>query len=116
MQMADEMDAKINRKKSVGTVDSKSVVKTTKKVNTIGKESMENISQRYIDKQKLKGNRMKITIERVIEAIKEDDNLGFCLACGADACCVEPDAEGYECEECDEHRVMGAENCLFELG
>jgi hypothetical protein len=54
-----------------------------------------------------------ITTERIIAAIEADDNLGFCLACGAEACCVEPDAEGYECEECGEPKVMGAENCLF---
>jgi len=59
---------------------------------------------------------MKLTIERVMAAVEEDNSLGFCLSCGADACGVEPDAEGNECEECGESRVMGAENCLFEIG
>lgn len=57
----------------------------------------------------------KITIERVMNAIAADDHRGFCLSCGAEAYGVEPDAEGYECEECEEPRVMGAENCLFEV-
>ena len=58
----------------------------------------------------------KITIERIMQAVQADDNLGFCLACGADADGVEPDAEGYECEECGASKVMGAENCLIESG
>ena len=55
----------------------------------------------------------KITAKRVIEAVQEDDCKGFCLACGEDAYGVEPDAENYECEECGELKVAGAENCLF---
>lgn len=41
-----------------------------------------------------------------------EDN-GFCLACGAEAMGVEPDAERYECEECGEHMVFGAEQLLL---
>ena len=39
---------------------------------------------------------------------------GICLACGAikDGGC-EPDAEGYECDECGEHKVQGIENALI---
>lgn len=38
-----------------------------------------------------------------------DSMAGFCLACGAwkDGC--EPDARKYECDECGEHKVYGAE-------
>ena len=39
---------------------------------------------------------------------------GMCLACGAlayDGC--EPDARGYECEECGARKVYGAEECLI---
>lgn len=55
----------------------------------------------------------KISLERIIEAVAEDDSRGFCLACGADAYGVEPDARGYECEECGEPRVYGAEELLL---
>ena len=43
------------------------------------------------------------------------DNPGFCTACGADAEGVEPDARGYECEECGAHAVYGAEELLLEV-
>ena len=58
----------------------------------------------------------KITTERIIEAVQADDSLGFCLACGADACGVEPDARGYECEECQAPKVYGAEEVMMMLG
>lgn len=50
-----------------------------------------------------------------MEAVKLDDGLGFCRSCGAEAYGVEPDARGYECEECGEPQVAGAEEYLFEL-
>lgn len=34
---------------------------------------------------------------------------GFCLACGAEPECVEPDARKYECPECGAAKVYGAE-------
>jgi hypothetical protein len=56
-----------------------------------------------------------LTIERVIEAVEADDCLGFCLACGADAYGVEPDARGYRCEDCGANQVYGAEECLLRV-
>jgi hypothetical protein len=44
-----------------------------------------------------------------MQAAEEDDNLGFCLACGADAEGVEPDARNYTCEVCGEDKVYGAQ-------
>lgn len=41
------------------------------------------------------------------------DNPGFCIACGAEADNCEPDAEAYECEECGESTVYGAEELMF---
>lgn len=55
------------------------------------------------------------SIEEVIEAVQDDDNSGFCLSCGEQAWGVEPDARGYECESCGEHKVYGAEECLMML-
>jgi len=54
-----------------------------------------------------------ITVDRVVEAIEESNfgltNPGFCKACGADADGCEPDARNYNCEECGEAQVFGAE-------
>ncbi len=58
---------------------------------------------------------VKVTLPMVLAAIEEDNNLGFCLACGAEASGVEPDAREYECEECGERKVYGAEELLFML-
>ena len=55
----------------------------------------------------------KVTIEQVMAAVEEDDNLGFCICCGAEASGCEPDARNYECEECGERGVFGAEELLF---
>jgi hypothetical protein len=61
-----------------------------------------------------------ITLERVQEIAEEslfgctDD--GICLACGADAYGVEPDARGYTCEECGNPEVMGAQDLLMAFG
>jgi hypothetical protein len=54
-----------------------------------------------------------ITQDRVIEAIEADDHLGFCVSCGAEAYGVEPDAQDYFCEMCEESSVFGAEELLL---
>mgnify|MGYP003627294198 FL=1 len=56
------------------------------------------------------------TTEQILEAVQDDDNSGFCLACGAQAYGVEPDARRYECEECGARKVYGAEECLIMCG
>lgn len=60
-----------------------------------------------------------VTLERVIEAVERcqtgTENLGFCIHCGAEVDGVEPDARGYECEECGERKVYGAEELLMML-
>ena len=38
---------------------------------------------------------------------------GLCEACGAERGMVEGDADGYECPECGEHKVIGAVTYLF---
>lgn len=57
----------------------------------------------------------KVTLEQVMAAVEADDCRGFCLACGAEAYNVEPDARRYVCESCGEPRVFGAEELLIHL-
>lgn len=60
-----------------------------------------------------------LTVDRVLEAAEGQmyglDNPGFCVACGADADGCEPDARGYECEECGKRSVYGAEELMLYL-
>ena len=39
----------------------------------------------------------------------ERDSMGWCLACGAEHGCVEPDARKYPCTDCGAHKVYGHE-------
>jgi len=55
----------------------------------------------------------KISLDQIMAAVEEDDNLGFCLACGEEAYGVEPDARKYECEGCGERKVYGAQELLI---
>jgi hypothetical protein len=54
-----------------------------------------------------------VSLDQVMEAVEADDNIGFCLACGAEHYGVEPDACKYPCEECDAPKVYGAQELLF---
>jgi hypothetical protein len=56
---------------------------------------------------------IKITIDQVMRAVEADDYQGFCIACGAEAQNVEPDARRLKCESCGEPRVYGAEELLL---
>ena len=58
----------------------------------------------------------KITIDRILEAVESGEDMGFCLACGDEACGVEPDARKYECESCGKDKVYGAEELLLMVG
>jgi len=53
-----------------------------------------------------------ITQERLQDAVERSavtlDDPGFCIACGAEAHGVEPDARKYLCEACGEKQVYGA--------
>lgn len=57
----------------------------------------------------------KPTLEQIMEAVEEDDNTGFCIACGEQAYGVEPDARNYECESCGAKKVFGAEELLLSM-
>lgn len=56
-------------------------------------------------------------MDRLIEAVEENmfgmGNIGFCRKCDAEVDGVEPDARNYECPECGEMEVFGAEELLF---
>ena len=53
------------------------------------------------------------TVDRLLEAVKTDENLGFCLSCGDEDRGVEPDARRYKCKQCGELRVYGAQELLI---
>lgn len=55
----------------------------------------------------------KITAQLIIDAISNDLNNGYCLLCGAEHDGVEPDAHGYQCDECGSHSVTGAEDIML---
>ena len=58
-----------------------------------------------------------ITIDRVLPLAESQmfglENPGICLACGEERDGCEPDAEGYECYECGEMRVMGVTELMM---
>lgn len=54
-----------------------------------------------------------LTLDRVMAAVECGDYVGFCLKCGAEQEGVEPDAERYECDECGQWAVYGAEEILL---
>lgn len=56
-----------------------------------------------------------ITEDMIITAVQEDDCLGFCVSCGAEAYGVEPDAREYECSVCGGLHVYGAEEILMHI-
>ena len=50
------------------------------------------------------------TLEQIEPAM--EDLVGFCTTCGAEKDMCEPDARNYECDECGEYEVFGAEMLL----
>ncbi|MGD8274975.1 MAG: hypothetical protein PVJ30_03385 [Thiohalocapsa sp.] len=53
------------------------------------------------------------TIDEIIKAAESREDVGFCVACGAMAKDIEPDARGYPCENCGRLAVYGAEELLL---
>lgn len=60
-----------------------------------------------------------ITQDVILDAVRANNrtlsNLGYCVACGYEHDEVEPDARNYECEDCGEFQVYGAEELLFHV-
>lgn len=61
----------------------------------------------------------KVTKKRVIAACERHmtslENPGFCVSCGEEAECVEPDARRSRCDHCGERAVFGAEELAIML-
>ena len=55
-------------------------------------------------------NMQSFTMEQIEEGIEA--MVGFCVSCGAERECCEPDAREYECEECGQNSVYGAEELV----
>lgn len=56
----------------------------------------------------------KLDANRIMEAVTQQENAGFCLHCGKESeCPVEPDAERYHCDHCDKNGVFGAEQIVL---
>jgi predicted RNA-binding Zn-ribbon protein involved in translation (DUF1610 family) len=55
----------------------------------------------------------KLSLKKIMAAAEADAYIGFCVACGAEAEGVEPDAREYECDVCGEKKVFGAEELLI---
>jgi len=55
--------------------------------------------------------KLMFTLEQIQAA--DDDQAGFCLACGNMQFNCEPDARNYRCEACGEKRVFGAAELVF---
>jgi len=51
------------------------------------------------------------TLEQIKMAMEESS--GFCIKCGAERDCCEPDAREYECDECKKKSVYGAEELVL---
>ena len=49
----------------------------------------------------------------VLQALGEDEQVGWCLSCGEERYGTEPDATNYPCESCGLHRVQGVEIVLM---
>ena len=56
---------------------------------------------------------MRFNFEEIEQAVNSDEYIGYCLACGAQHYGVEPDARNYECEECEQLKVYGAEEIVM---
>lgn len=56
---------------------------------------------------------MTIDIDRVLESIQDDEQVGFCINCGEERSGCEPDARKYECEGCGKSAVYGAEELIL---
>ncbi len=57
-----------------------------------------------------------LTLDRIIEAVQDDEYIGFCLSCGEIVAPLEPDARKCHCDHCDSDMAYGAEELLIMFG
>lgn len=55
----------------------------------------------------------KETIDRAMQIIEADEDIGICLICGNEQV-AEPDARKYICDSCGQPEVYGAYEILIE--
>jgi DNA-directed RNA polymerase subunit M/transcription elongation factor TFIIS len=60
---------------------------------------------------KTPARKLMFTLEQIQSA--DEDQAGFCLACGNEQYGCEPDARRYVCEACGEKQVFGASELVF---
>ena len=58
----------------------------------------------------------QLSLNQIVDAIQAVEYIGFCVKCGYEAYGIEPDARGYECDECGESSIYGAEELLVQFG
>lgn len=67
--------------------------------------------QRYTTRTGLKQFKPVLTEAQYHNA--DNEMIGFCLACGAERACCEPDARKYPCDECQQLKVYGIPELLI---
>ena len=56
-----------------------------------------------------------LTEDDIMTAVAEDNCIGFCLTCGAEALGVEPDHCKMRCTDCGNFTVYGADDILIRI-
>jgi ribosomal protein L37E len=55
----------------------------------------------------------KPNLDDLMRECENDNNSGYCLACGEQAFGIEPDARKYQCESCGMPKVYGSQELLL---
>ena len=67
--------------------------------------------KKYTYKAKNGNTQYKPALSWLLNAAENGE--GFCVACGSEHDCVEPDARKYHCTDCGAHKVYGAEELML---
>ena len=54
-----------------------------------------------------------IPLDELMEAMQNDEMVGWCISCGEHHECIEPDARKVTCESCSRPCVYGASEILL---
>jgi len=55
----------------------------------------------------------KQNLQKLLKHCKDDDDSGYCLACGEEAYGVDPDARKATCESCKAPKVYGCQELIL---